>query len=317
MKKITINHSLLFLLIPICMFVFVGVPQLQRVYNDFEDRALTLEKDIAELDSLQQLGTVTSSSYHRFKTLEITVPIHKKSLLKERYTYYKTGGMLLVLAIMFTMMFRGDYIAKKKKKAKTNKQITFTYEDPDMDAIGQSISWDPVKSSGSNFYSQQLKETSYGYKITATSTLSSMPLAFVLIGLNYVAWTFLEFFKTSDKSLSFMEGGKLFFTSGGLFLIIGLILFLFFGSHAFFYKRKRVIILDRKIPFQEVYALQVLQKFVQGNQSGGYYCYELNLVTNSGERINLLNHGDKEYFLSDMVKISKLLKVPVWNYGVQ
>ncbi|WAC01977.1 hypothetical protein N7U66_19410 [Lacinutrix neustonica] len=81
--------------------------------------------------------------------------------------------------------------------------------------------------------------------------------------------------------------------------------------------RKRNISIDGKIlSFHQIYALQLLEKFVEGQSSGSYFSYELNLITKQGARHNLLNHGDKEYLLSDMVKLSRLFRVPVWNKGV-
>ena len=137
------------------------------------------------------------------------------------------------------------------------------------------------------------------------------------MGLNYVAWSYIEFFEFSKEPLTFMQGGKMFFISGGPFVLIGVFLLFSFGAKAFLNSQKRKVLVDGEIiSFQQVYALQVLSKFIQGNKSGGYHCYEVNLVTQSGERYNLLNHGDKEYLLSDMVKISRFLKVPVWNNGV-
>jgi hypothetical protein len=317
MKKISINHAWLFWLIPLCMFVFVGFPQLKRTYNLYEKRVQKYEQEKVELDSLRQANVTSSKAKHRLKTLEITVPITEKVILREQYTYYKTGGMLGVLALMFIGVFGSGYFARKKKTAPTNKRVDFTFEDSTQDAIGQSVSWEATKSSGSNFYSQQLKKTSYGYKVTNTTMLKVIPLAFFLMGFNYVVWSFIEYFQFNNVSLTFMKAGNLFFTSGGVFMLVGAILFFVFSSKTQLDKRKRNVTINGTIiPFQKIYALQLLQKFVSSNNSEGYFCYELNLVTNSGDRINLLNHGDKEYILSDMIKISQFLKVPVWNHGV-
>ena len=138
------------------------------------------------------------------------------------------------------------------------------------------------------------------------------------MGLNYVAISFYEYYQIYNTPLTFMKGGKLFFTSGGPFLLIGLVLLFIFSPKVFIHTRKRKIIIGGEIiQYQQVYALQVLEKFSSGgSSSGGYFSYELNLITNKGDRYNLLNHGDKMYLLSDMMKISKLLKVPVWNNGV-
>lgn len=317
MKKVSLNSSWFFAIIPIGIFIFVALPQFQNMYESFHKREIEVQQSARELDSLQQLTNPTRRDLNNIKRLEISVPIQKLGVGRERYTYYKTGGMLVVLAFMFIGMFGSSYWAQRKKKSSSNKQIEFSFDDFTTDAIGQHISWSAVKGSGSNFLSERLRKTAFGYKITSSTYMKFMAWSFFLIGLNYVAWSYIEFFEFSKESLTFMQGGKMFFTSGGSFLLIGVFLLFSFGAKAFLNSNKRKVLVDGEIiPFQQVYALQVLSKFVEGNKSGGYYCYEVNLVTQKGERHNLLNHGDKEYLLSDMVKISRFLKVPVWNNGV-
>ncbi|GFD71590.1 hypothetical protein [Tenacibaculum mesophilum] len=317
MKKVSLTSSWVFAIIPIGIFFFVVFPQLQNMYESFHKREIEVQQSARKLDSLQQLTKPTREDLNNIKRLEITVPIHQLSIDKQRYTYYKTGGMLAVLAFMFIGMFGSSYLAKRKKNSSNNKQIEFSFEDFTTDAIGQYISWDPVKGSGSNFLSERLRKTSSGYKITSSTYMKFMAWSFFLMGLNYVAWSYIEFFEFSKEPLTFMQGGKMFFISGGPFVLIGVFLLFSFGAKAFLNSQKRKVLVDGEIiSFQQVYALQVLSKFIQGNKSGGYHCYEVNLVTQSGERYNLLNHGDKEYLLSDMVKISRFLKVPVWNNGV-
>ncbi|AZJ34259.1 hypothetical protein [Tenacibaculum singaporense] len=317
MKKVSLNSSWFFAIIPIGIFIFVALPQFQNMYESFHKREIEVQQSVRELDSLQQLTNPARRDLNNIKRLEISVPIQKLGIGRERYTYYKTGGMLAVLAFMFIGMFGSSYWAQRKKKSSSNKQIEFSFDDFTTDAIGQHISWSAVKGSGSNFLSERLRKTAFGYKITSSTYMKFMAWSFFLIGLNYVAWSYIEFFEFSKESLTFMQGGKMFFTSGGPFLLIGVFLLFSFGAKALLNSKKRKVLVDGEIiPFQQVYALQVLSKFVEGNKSGGYYCYEVNLVTQKGERHNLLNHGDKEYLLSDMVKISRFLKVPVWNNGV-
>ena len=317
MKKITLNNSWLFAIIPLGIFIFVVIPQLQNTYAVFNKQEIALQQSIQQLDSLQQLKNPTQKDLNTIKRLEITVPVHKMSLGKQRYMYYKTGGMLTVLAFMFAGMFGSGYLSRRKKNSPKNKQIEFSFEDFYSDAIGQHISWEAIESSGSNFLSEHLRKTAFGYKITSSSYMKFVAWSFFLMGLNYTVWTYIEFYEFSTEALTFMKAGKLFFTSGGVFLLVGCFLILSFSSKAYLNSQKRKILVGKEIiPFKQVYALQVLTKFVSGNNTGGYYCYELNLVTQKGERFNLLNHGDKEYLLSDMVKISRFLKVPVWNRGV-
>lgn len=318
MNKIALKSSWLFLLIPLGIIFFVVVPELEKKYDRYNNNQITLQKDIYRLDSLKQEKKLSSKGKHLLKKLEITVPVHKKVYGNEQFLFYKTGGMLLVLAFMGIGMVLTSYISNRKKTSPKNKQIDFVFEDPTNDVIGQQISWDALENSASNFASEVYKKTAQGYKITSSSFTKIFAWSFFLIGLNYVVISFYEYYHIYDIPLTFMKGGKLFFTSGGPFLLIGLVLLFMFSPKVFIHTRKRKIIIGGEIlQFQQVYALQILQKFSSGSgSSGGYFSYELNLITNKGIRYNLLNHGDKMYILSDMMKISKLLKVPVWNNGV-
>ncbi|WP_299106441.1 hypothetical protein [uncultured Tenacibaculum sp.] len=317
MNKLSFNSSWLFLVIPIGIVIFVVIPQFQGTYKIFQKQELEYQQKVAQLDSLRLIENPPTKVKNQIKRLEISVPISEKSIERQRYTYYKTGGMLLVLAFMFTGMFGSSYLAKLKKKSPSNKVIEFNFEDPSNDVIGREISWNALENSGSNFLSERLRKTVSGYKITSSGYMKVVSWSFFLMGLNYTAWSFIEHYKFKEESLGIMEGGKIFFTSGGIFMLIGFFFLLSKGTKVFFHKHKRKMVVGGKIlPFKDAYALQVLEKFIEGNSSGSYFCYEVNLVTKDGDRYNLLNHGDKEYLLSDMVKISKALNIPVWNRGV-
>ncbi len=317
MNKLPFKFSWLFLLIPFGIVFFVLVPELEQKYESYNNKQITLQNDIHRLDSLSQLEQLTTKDKHLLKKLEITVPVHTKVYAKEQFLYYKTGGMLLVLAFMGIGMVVTSYLASKKKRASKNKQVNFTFKEPSNDVVGQAISWDALVSSGSNFASEVFKKTAQGYKITSSSFAKIFAWSFFLIGLNYTVISFFEYYQIYEIPLTFMKAGKLFFTSGGPFLLVGTVLLFMFSPKVFIHTRKRKIIVDGEIvSFQQVHALQVLEKFIEGSSSGSYYCYELNLITQKGKRHNLLNHGDKDFILSDMIKISKLFKVPVWNRGV-
>lgn len=319
MNKISFKPSWLLVLIPIGILFFVAGPQLQNTYNQFHKKELDHQANVQELDSLKQLVNPTRRDENKIKRLETTVSITGKVLTKQRYQHYKMGGMLVVLAFMFLGMFGSSYWVRRKKKSPKNKVVEFNFEDPNTDAIGQQISWDATENSGSNFLSEHLKKTGFGYKIASSSFMKFVAWSFFLVGVNQLVWTVVEYFQLTDRSLGFMKAGKMFFTSGGVFLIIGMFFIFYTAAKANILMRKRKIVVGGEVlDFNQLYALQVLEKFIEGgsSSSGSYFCYEVNLVTKQGVRYNLLNHGDKVFLLSDMAKLSKILKLPVWNNGV-
>jgi len=141
---------------------------------------------------------------------------------------------------------------------------------------------------------------------------------FIIVGINPVIWSFVEAIQLNQETIGFIKAGNLFFTSGGAIMLPGLfLLFKSTSTKVSIYKKEQTIHIEGKVlKFNDLHALQLIQKFVQGNRGGGYTCYELILVTKRAKRYSLLNHGDKTFILSDMVKISQILNLPVWNSGV-
>lgn len=317
MNKLSLKSTWLLLLIPIGIVFFVVVPQIQNTYNDFHKRELEHLANVQKLDSLNRIENPTRTDLNKIKTLSVLVTVHGKVIENERYNNYKIGGMLVALAIMFLGMFGSSYWVRHKKSSPNNKQVTFNYADPSFDTIGEQVSWEAEGSGGSNFLSEHLKKTRAGYKIASSSYMKFVSWSFFLVGVNQLFWTYFQYFKNTE-ALSFMKIGSLFFTSGGIFMIIGVFFVLLTGAKAVIHTRKRKLIVDNKIlDFHQLHALQVLEKLVHGSSSSGsYMCYEVNVVTKQGERHNLLNHGDKVFILSDMAKLSKILSLPVWNRGV-
>ena len=317
MKILNTKSSWLFFLIPIGLFIFVILPEVQQKHTDYVLKQHILISDIITLDSLHQITAPTTRALSTIKRLEISIPIHQIVYQKEKFLYYKIGGMFAVFAFMGLGMFVTNYISRKKKNSPQNKTVNFTFGNPDTDRIGQQLSWAPLTSSGSNFASEVLKKTTTGYKVTSSSFTKVFAWSFFLVGLNYVSLSFIEYYQLYDLPLSFMQGGNLFFTSGGPFLTIGLILLFMFSPKVYLHTQKRKTVVNGTVlPFEDLYALQLLEKFIEGSSSGSYFCYELNIITKNGTRHNVLNHGNKVSILSDMMKLSQLLNLTVWNRGV-
>ncbi|KXX71393.1 hypothetical protein [Flammeovirga sp. SJP92] len=319
MNKLSFNATWLLALIPIGVVIFVVAPQIKNTYDNFQERVLEHQTNVYKLDALTSLDNPTTKAKNEISRLNILVTVHGEALRKERFTYYKIMSMLGIMAVMFLGMFGSSFLTRRQKSSPNNKEITFHYANPLEDDIGQYISWSAVKGSSSNFRSESLKKTKLGYKISSTNYMKFFAWGFFFVGINQAVWTFVEAIKYGTDELTIMKIGGLFFTSGGIFMIVGLFLLVLTGTKVIIDTQNQRMIFSASeiIPFQQIHALQVLQKISRSSSSSSSYpCYEVNLVTKKGERHNLFNHGDKTFILSDMAKISKELQLPVWNSGV-
>ena len=68
---------------------------------------------------------------------------------------------------------------------------------------------------------------------------------------------------------------------------------------------------DRDVKLHHIVSLQLTNKIVQSKHALNYYCYELNLLTKNGRRINILNHNDQEQILKDAQLLGEFLDIEV------
>lgn len=118
-----------------------------------------------------------------------------------------------------------------------------------------------------------------------------------------------------------------YFSIIGLFFIwIWLLGFLHFmqpitfdKKSGYFYKGKPEMIWgiidpsDKKlIPHSSIYAIQVLLEHVRGENTN-FLSYEINLILNDKNRINIMDHGERDDIKSNAKIIGEYLWVPVWG----
>lgn len=312
MNKINLRTSWLWLIIPLGIFIFVIVPELQKMYHSHEKATIIYEQKKEDLLNLQQTINPDKRQQKQIEQLERSVAITHKNLLKQKYLYLKIGSIIAILIFMGLGAMISRFL--EQRNYRNRPQTSINFEDFSNDIVGHQISWDAIQTSGSNFLSERLKKIRIGYKISGTTFTKIFAWSFFLIGIVYTIISFIEFHQFSKEPISFMIGGKLFFTSGGIFTLVGIFLLFAFSAKAILHLQKQKIIVDgQMISFKEAYALQVLKKFIQNNSSGSYFSYELNLVTQNGTRHNLLSHGSKEVLLYDTASLQRILKIPVWD----
>jgi len=68
---------------------------------------------------------------------------------------------------------------------------------------------------------------------------------------------------------------------------------------------------DRNVKLTHIVSLQVNNKIVKRKQALSYHCFELNMLTKNGRRINVLNHNDFIQLHGDAQALARFLNVPL------
>jgi len=67
--------------------------------------------------------------------------------------------------------------------------------------------------------------------------------------------------------------------------------------------------IDRSVEIKNIISLQIVNKMITSKHGLSYPCYELNLLTKYGRRVNILNHNDLVQLIADAQKLAEFLTV--------
>ena len=189
------------------------------------------------------------------------------------------------------------------------------------DPLAIKTRWAPVRSGGASFLTHQLVRTGPGRLEFKPSTGARFfYLLFIIIGLGLIIGFSFAAISGNDKEVFVpLLAGAIFTGVGGLMFYMGTTPVVFDKSRGWYWKNrlgpekstthgsaKNFTRLDN------IYALQVISEYCRGNKSS-FYSYELNLVLNSGRRINVVDHGNVEKLKGDARTLAAFLNKPVWD----
>lgn len=191
------------------------------------------------------------------------------------------------------------------------------------DPVALKISWDPLKVGGSNFKAQNM--TVYPDKIVIGKSTSAVIFysLFIIPGfLALVVGIPYNLLKGEIMLAAFLV------VWGGMFFGIGM-LFLLDEAKVTFDKAAGTYCIStsfkkNKSPSRQasgkladIYALQLISEKISSSSNNGgsrtYTSYELNLVLKSGERKNVMDHGDLAGIENSAKKLAEYLNVPIWQ----
>jgi|GEM_PF-1074787 len=141
-------------------------------------------------------------------------------------------------------------------------------------------------------------------------TISSMMFCviYIVVGSFLIGLAAYLLISSSKYDLAIFVGGF-----GIAIATFGISLIQPFLSHVSFNRADGVFCnrKDRDVKLRHIISLQINNKMIQRKHALSYPCFELNLLTQHGRRINILNHNDQHQLLNDAQLLADFLQVEV------
>lgn len=139
-------------------------------------------------------------------------------------------------------------------------------------------------------------------------TISSLLfcVVYIVVGLFLIMLALIVFVKNNQIDFMIFLGGL-----GIAIMTFGLTLIRPFVKQVVFDKSKGAFKnnIDREVKIDNIISLQILNKMITSKHGLAYPCYELNIFTKNGRRVNILNHNDLDQLQSDARKLADFLSV--------
>jgi hypothetical protein len=209
-----------------------------------------------------------------------------------------------------------------QKLVRTKKAV-----DPSMfgDPIAETTQWSPAKRGGANFCTHKLVEiATHRMEFRASLGAKLFCLFFFLVGVGIITALCYGIISQGKNILTVETFGT--GLGGTIFMAVGACLFYFglkpvvFDKHSghFWKGRRNPDLVFNKDSIKtwtqlgKIHALQLISEHVSSSKSS-YYSYELNLVLEDGERLNVIDHGKLTKIREDANTLSQFLGKPVWD----
>ena len=198
------------------------------------------------------------------------------------------------------------------------------------DEVADRVRWDPVKSGGTNMRTHKLViEEPFVAKFRATTghlifCCISLLIGFGIIGvLLYSLYNKGKLTDTGSLIRVVMPlGFGMIWTLAGLFrLYLSLSPIRFDKQTGDFRKGRKAASamgaheMDAEsglVKLNAIHAMQLIKERCRTKNST-YYSYEWNLVLESGQRINVVDHGGLDRIREDANRLGQFLGIPVWD----
>lgn len=192
------------------------------------------------------------------------------------------------------------------------------------DELAMKTQWTPLVPGGASFRTRKLVISKMGNKANFKTTIGALLFGgiFFIVGLGVLIFGIIRFVSNGVAGESFfLTGFGLIFGAVGAGMLCWFTRPIVFDQDMGFFWKGRVSrdklmysveSLKNCVSLKKIHALQIISEFCKGDKSS-YYSYELNLVLDDGERLNVVDHGDLKALRADAEILSEYLQLPVWD----
>jgi len=220
-------------------------------------------------------------------------------------------------------MIKDKMLAHEQHVRELESKIAEHFDDP----VAQNTGWTQLAmGSGSSYRSQKLASAHNQIRVVKTARALILPVGFGLAGIALILAAlndYLQLAPTGTEPLSTSQFLSLLLI--GAFLLLPAAVFLRPKNKLTFDKSSGNCWRGRKpasgsfedsdqFRLQRIKGLQMLAKRVSGSHGDRTYSsYELNLILDNHDRINVMDHGDVDALRADAEKLSEFLDVPLFD----
>jgi hypothetical protein len=192
------------------------------------------------------------------------------------------------------------------------------------DPVAQKVSWNALNPGGSNFKTQDLVVSNDKVRIVKSKSMNLFIAAFIVSGIMaFLVGLYMLFFSEQVIGLFLAFWGACF---GGIAYFVlrpqskNFTIDRFNGTYYIGNEFDNVNHKDRRVQgyIKNIHAIQLLEERVstkskKDRSSRSYKSYEMNLVFEDGERINIMDHGSAEDVDASAIELGSILNVPIWK----
>ena len=191
------------------------------------------------------------------------------------------------------------------------------------DPLASQTAWTPARGGGSSFRTHKLiKAGANRVEFRPSFGAILFYLLFLVIGLAMVIGAsviLLSPEKFEWRTVALLSAGLLFAGLGGYLFNSNTQPLVFEKARGAFWKGRKGPdeVIDNKAAGQfarldDVHALQLIAEHCSGGKNS-FYSYEMNLVLKNGERINVIDHGNRNKLREDAETVAAFLGKPLWD----